>query len=74
MPDIRLLAKKEKKTVSYTHLDVYKRQKYKYAMLKNNYSYLFYIRGAASDMKYNLSDRILRELCLLYTSQGENDT
>lgn len=31
-------------------------------MLKNNYSYLFYIRGAASDMKYNLSDRILREL------------
>lgn len=36
--------------------------KYKYAMLKNNYSYLFYIRGAALDMKYNLSDRILREL------------
>ena len=36
--------------------------KYKYAMLKNNYSCLFYIKGAVLNMKYNLSDRILREL------------
>ena len=31
-------------------------------MLKNNYSCLFYIKGAVLNMKYNLSDRILREL------------
>lgn len=31
-------------------------------MLKNNYSCLLYIKGAVLNMKYNLSDRILREL------------
>lgn len=31
-------------------------------MLKNNYRYGCYIRGAVLNMKYNLPDRILREL------------